>query len=286
MKLPILVLGATGVVGRGLVAAAVEAARPVIAVARDPAELERLRASHPGADLTVLAGAVTGDADAAVLAEAVRALGRPLAGVVAALAGDTARGRLLDQPVATLQRQLDQELLPHLAAARHLLPLLVAANRGGVYLLIGGPGSELPWAGYGHRSIAAAAQRMLARVLHDEAHALAVRVQLLAVDLPVCGDHNRDRACPQWPSALDIGRRALGLIERGGNGEPAGAIVPYGVRRVAPTARAATPSPPPPKAAALPATSAQQPECGDSVLPARCLLDARRLLQTFIPLAR
>ena len=299
MKLPLLVLGATGVVGRGVVAAAVEAARPVIAIARDPADLERLRASHAGADLSVLAGSVGGDADAAALAEAVRALGRPLAGVVAALAGGTARGRLLDQPAAALQRQLDADLLPHLAAARHLLPLLAAANRGGSYLLIGGPGGELPWAGYGHRSIAAAAQRMLARVLHDEALALAVRVQLLAVDLPVCRDRTRAHACPEWPSALDIGRRALALIDCAGSRGPAHAVVRYapctaadlerigaGPALTLPSPEASAFAPPPTERRDATDATAQQPECSVAPLSARCLRDARRLLQTLLPLPR
>src|SRR3546814_1724253 len=76
-------------------------------------------------------------------------------------------------------------------AARHLLPLLAEHGHGG-YVLIGGPGAEHPWAGYGHYSIGAAALRMLARVLHDEARTLPVRVQLLAIDSPRCDGHTAE----------------------------------------------------------------------------------------------
>jgi NAD(P)-dependent dehydrogenase (short-subunit alcohol dehydrogenase family) len=207
----ILVLGATGVVGRGVVRAALEAGRPVLAAARDEGALATLSAAHPGADLTVVPGSVADDADSARLAGRILALGRPLAGVVAAIAGPPVRGRLLDQPVARLCQGIHDDVCPHLAAARALLPLLAQCGRGGSYVLVGGPGSALPWSGYGHRSIAAAALRMLAQVLHDEALPLGVRVQLLSVEAPVAqGRH----ACAQWPTAEAIGRRALALVDR------------------------------------------------------------------------
>ena len=152
---PVLVLGATGVVGRGIVQAAVAQGRPVVAVARDADDLARLRASHPDAGIAVVAGSVADDAASAALALALRNLGRPLAGVVAAIAGAPVRGRLLDQPAASLCERVCSDVVPHLAAARALLPLLADAGRGGSYVLIGGPGSELPWSGYGQRSVAA-----------------------------------------------------------------------------------------------------------------------------------
>ncbi|RNF83617.1 SDR family NAD(P)-dependent oxidoreductase [Montanilutibacter psychrotolerans] len=293
MKSPLVILGATGVVGRGIVQAAVEAGRPVIAVARDAAELGRLQACHAGADITTLVGSVSTDADSAELAQALRGLRRPLAGVIVTIAGSGTRGRLLDQPVDALRQQFDEDLLPHLAAARHLLPLLAKAERGASYLLIGGPGSELPWAGYGHRSVASAAQHMLARVLHDEARTFAVRVQLLAVDMPVCSDDNRAHACPQWPSAVAIGRRALALLDqRDGNQTPR-AVVRYG------SPRSTAPTPPQRRAdspltssalevGSLPAAEPVTPVAPitaspGNVLPGSCLLDARDLLRSLLP---
>ena len=231
MKAALLVLGATGIIGRGVVGAAIEAKRPVIAVARDRDGLEQLRSAHPDADITVLVGSVANDADGAILATALREIARPIAGVVAAVAGPGGRGRLLDQPTDALRCKLDADLLPHLAAARALLPLLADAGRGGSYVLIGGPGSELPWAGYGHRSVAAAGLRMLACVLHDEARAMGIRVQLLSVDAPVRIEAQRANACPQWPTATAIGRRALALVDRAAMGEPAHAIVHYAATR-------------------------------------------------------
>ncbi|WP_057916099.1 SDR family NAD(P)-dependent oxidoreductase [Lysobacter antibioticus] len=300
MKAPLVVLGATGGVGRGVVQAALDGGRPVIAVARQASELKVLKASFPHADLTTIAGSVSNDPAGAKLARALRKLGRPLAGVVAAVCGSAERGRLLDNPAEFLRRKLDEDLLPHLAAARHLLPLLAEHDRGGTYVLIGGPGSEHPWAGYGHRSIGAAALRMLARVLHDEARQLAVRVQLLAVDTPVCTEFNQRNACPEWPSALSVGQRALALIDHDADSEPPHAVVPY-------ASRVAPPPQLPPRAARVPSASASRLPAGAPAYPTtarptpksastdacsqdpdstadetaqRCLQDARALLKS------
>ncbi len=221
-----VVLGATEALGRGIVGALVAAHRPVVAVAPDRQALAQLRAAHPDADLTIVAATIAGDADGARLAKTLRELGRPIDAVVVSRSGEAGRGRLLDHPTELLRRTLESELLPQLSAARHLLPLLAEADRAGTYVLVGGPGSELPWAGYGLRSVAAAALRMLARVLHDEARALAVRVQLLTVDTPVCGEKRGPHDCPQWPDAVAVGRRVVELIGRSG-AEPARAIVHY-----------------------------------------------------------
>ena len=269
MQAPILVLGATGVVGRGIVRASLEAGWPVLAVARDAAGLADLAARHPGADLLTLTGSVADDADSAALVDRLRALGRPLAGVVAAIAGPAGRGRLLDQPSAALCAQLQRDVQPHLAAARHLLPLLAQAGRGAGYVLIGGPGSVTPWSGYAHRSIGAAALRMLACALHDEALPLGVRVQLLSVDMPVCLDVARHARCPQWPTALDIGRQALALL---GQRDGADAVVRC-ASRTDPVARPVENAPP---------ASSQGSDGAADAACAGWLHDARALLQSVL----
>jgi NAD(P)-dependent dehydrogenase (short-subunit alcohol dehydrogenase family) len=266
----VLVLGATGIVGRGIVHAAVEAGVPVIAVGRDPVGLAELAARHPGAELLTLAGSVADDADSATLAERLRALQRPLAGVIVAVAGPSGRGRLLDQPSDVLCAQLQRDVQPHLAAARHLLPLLAHAGRGAGYVLIGGPGSVLPWAGYAHRSVGAAALRMLACALHDEALPLGVRVQLLSVDAPVCADRTRRHLCPQWPTAVDIGRQALALLARRDGAE---AVVRCGGN--ADLSRAGVENRPP--------ASSQGPDSNEAASCTGWMQDARALLQSLLP---
>ncbi len=210
----VLVLGADRELGRGVLAATAAIHRPIIATGTDADALESLRRLHPDADLTLIAGDCRTDADASTLADAVRALDRPLAAVIAAIAPPSLRGRVLDQPVDALREALDQTLIAHAAAARHLLPLLKRCDRGGGYVMLGGPGGRAPWAGYGHRSVANAALRMLAEVLHNEAMTQSLRLQLLCVE-DVLEDgalHSIEPAHPErLPTARVIGSKALSL---------------------------------------------------------------------------
>jgi NAD(P)-dependent dehydrogenase (short-subunit alcohol dehydrogenase family) len=230
-----VVLGAGGAIGDGVLRAAVAAGDRVVAVGGEEREVARLRKEYAGADLVAHAAPIATERDALRLVEALRRDGRPVAGVVDAMWGSPGRGRLIDHPTHALRQALDADLLPHLAAARHLIPLLAEDRRGGGYVLIGGPGSDAPWSNYGYRSVTAAALRMLARVLHEEAQPFDVRVQMLLVESPV-----RDvspSACrrPQWPTGDEVGRQALRLIARDFDAQPARPIVYYG-RHVDPAA--------------------------------------------------
>jgi NAD(P)-dependent dehydrogenase (short-subunit alcohol dehydrogenase family) len=265
MTRPILILEATTPIGRALVSQALLQGRAVVAAAMDDEGLRELRGAHRRADLTVLPGAASDAASAAALVADLRDLGRPLGGVVVALCCEPRRGRLLDMHDDALDELVREEVLPHLAAARALVPLLAEGGRNGAYVVIGGPGSEQPWAGYGLRSVAAAANRMLIRVLHDEARALSVRVQLLAVEKPTRTDDNAERACAHWPSAVAIADRALALVDPQRPRETAEAVV-----------RFAWNPPPTPDRRAVHATATPTP---------RVLDDTWRLLQPLLDAA-
>ncbi|MGH6884494.1 MAG: hypothetical protein ACREGK_00270, partial [Geminicoccales bacterium] len=163
--------------------------------------------------LTTVEGSVSDDPSAAALAQAVRELPRPPVAVIVSVMGPIERGRLLDQPADFLGRKLRQDVAVHLHAARHLLPELAAIGRPSRYLVIGGPCGDAPWSSYGHLSVAAAALRMLVQVLRAETNGAPVRVQQLYVESPVRTIRNRTCACPEWPDALSVGRRAVDLLE-------------------------------------------------------------------------
>jgi NAD(P)-dependent dehydrogenase (short-subunit alcohol dehydrogenase family) len=232
MKPPVVVLDAANPVGRGVVEASLALGRPVIAVSRDARALAELRErqaefAHKGVELAVIEGGVADEAAAERLAAALRAMERPLAGIVLSLCNEPPRGRVLDQPARELQRRLDADLLPHLAAARHLLPVLSEAGRNGGYVVIGSAGTDHPWVGYGYRSIAAAAIAMLVRVLHNEARLLGVRVQMLAVSRPVKTEDNHEQACAGWPAAGELARQALALVDQVESHHPVSAMVRF-----------------------------------------------------------
>jgi NAD(P)-dependent dehydrogenase (short-subunit alcohol dehydrogenase family) len=233
IRATVVVLGATSPIGRGAVAAAIASGTRVVAVAADRADLAGLKALHPASDLVTRHARFGTDAESARLAAWLRSEDRPIDGVIDALPAGPGRGLLIEQPTEALRDTLTADLLPHLSAARQLIPLLADARRGASYVLIGGPGSEGAWLNYGRRSIAAAALRMLAAVLHEEAQALDVRVQMLLLEAPVRGESRAAHECPHWLSGDAIGVRALQLIERDGAGKPAHPVVYYGRRSAA-----------------------------------------------------
>jgi len=209
----VVVVGATGAVGSGIVEALLEAGTPVIGVARDAAALEALRERLGNSRLLeTVTGSVASERAGAELAAVLDRSRRPLAGVVLSVTGPRERSRVIEQSVDALQATFNTNLFPHLVAARHLLPLLLQSQRRLPFLVIGSPSAEMPWAGYGHISVAAAALRMLVRVLHDEHEGQSVRVQMLTVGAPVRTPQNRTCACPEWPSSIDVGRRVAAVL--------------------------------------------------------------------------
>ncbi len=222
-----VVLGAAGTIGSGVVGALLEVGSPVLAVGPAGPRMQALAeqfVAEPGLQ-RLEHGCITNDAQAAALALRLRERGQPLGAVFACIGTPLQGGKLLDQPTAVLQQRLESDLLPHLAAARHLLPLLAEASTPGHYILIGGPTPQRGWSGYGHASVNAAATQMLVQVLHEEALAIGVRVQMLAVSHPVSHPANARHACIQWPSALAVGRRAVALMKA--DGQRPEAIVPF-----------------------------------------------------------
>jgi len=129
---PVLVLDAANGIGAGLVQAVIDAGRPVIAVSRDASRLNELQARHPHADLTTVLGSVDDEVSGQALAEDLRALGRPITGMLVSRCTELARGRVLDQSSQALLDKLQADLMPHLVAARVLLPVLAESGRVGV----------------------------------------------------------------------------------------------------------------------------------------------------------
>src|SRR5690606_33911836 len=99
----VLVLGASGRVGSGVVAALLEAGSPGLAVGRDAARLQRLaalRAGEPGLELMV--ASVAAEQAAGDLARRLDPRPRRLRAVVDATAGIRRATRLLAHPVPLL----------------------------------------------------------------------------------------------------------------------------------------------------------------------------------------
>ncbi len=214
---PTMVLGAGGELGRAIVGALLAQGRPVIAVDADPEALGSLQSPTDDVpELVRVVGHTGTETAGAALANAVRLLRRPPGAVVALIGGSYLPGRLLDHPVERLRRKLDEDLFPHLVAARHLVPLLAESGTPANYLLLGGPAADSPWAGYGHLSVSQAALRMLARSLREETAGTPVRVQQLSVCQPVRTADKCDCAGVDWPLPVEIGLQVAELVANAG----------------------------------------------------------------------
>lgn len=217
----IVILGANGGVGSGIVDASLAAGLPTIAVGRDRARLDALaaRAGHDP-QLACVAGSLDDEVGADALVLALRNLRARPAAVVASLNAPLDNGRLADRPGDFLAAQLDANVLVHFRAARAIVPWLAETSPGALYLGLGGAAADHPWAGHGHISVSSAALKMMFCVLRNEWSALPVRVQLLQIDSIVRTWRNAPTACPEWLAADEVGREVLALAKHSDGNPP------------------------------------------------------------------
>lgn len=215
MKRTLVVIGAAGGVGSGIVEAALGAGYQVVAIGRNQDSLDALaRSRAEAAGLTTLRGSFENEEQAAQVVRELRNLRRRIVGVVASIRSPFASGRLLERPAQLLNDTFGQNVVPHFIAAKHLLPMLAEHHRDALYLVVGCATSDFAWAGYGHISVGAAARKMLVQVLREESKDLPLRIQLLQIEGQVCTHKNANMACSAWMTADVVGRQVVELLEK------------------------------------------------------------------------
>jgi NAD(P)-dependent dehydrogenase (short-subunit alcohol dehydrogenase family) len=204
----LVVIGATGDVGRGVVAQSVSRGWRTIAVARAGERLRHLAAEYGPADaLETVVGNVGGEAAALALAEAVDLT--PTTSVVNAISAPWSGSRLAALSWRELSGYLESYLGAHLIAARVFLPRLGA---GTVYLGIGGGMADWTAPGLVPVSMAQAAQRVLYQGLDQEFRDFPAAIRELMVVSKVAGHSNRGTADPRWLTDLEVGMRACDIV--------------------------------------------------------------------------
>ena len=214
MKSSVIVVGASGGIGSGVVANLLADGYPVVGVGRHRDTLLDLadRLQRP-AGLTLLPASVESESASRDLVQQLAGLRRRFAGAVVAIGPPRECGRLLDRDEVFLEDRLHAHVVTQFSAARHLIPFLAQNSPNALFLGVSSAATEHPWAGFGHFSIANAALRMLAKVLHAESRDLPVRVQQLALAGLVRTYRNDHCACSEWLEADAVGRATIDLLQ-------------------------------------------------------------------------
>ncbi len=216
----LVVLGAAGEIGEGLVREALRHGADVVAVSRSSERLAALEASLRTANLhntwtrrfTPLQGGVHSEAGAEALAAFFSETTRRPVAVIASLGGWRQGAFVTDTALSVWHEAFEQSLTAHMLAARALLPL-IATEEGASYTLVNGGAALRAVPGAGAMCVSAAGQLMLMRVLSAEYKQDPVRINTLLLDTPV---RTRSRLVgpPSWISASDAGAAGAYLASR------------------------------------------------------------------------
>jgi len=203
----LLIVGATGDVGQGLVAAAVQSGRTVVAASRSVEKLQALADRHPG--LHVAAGSLDSEADAVRLWDAAVAAIGGVDAVAVSVNAPTAAAPLRSLSAEDIAAVHAANLLTHFNAVRAFAPRLAPA---GLYVGIGGGMADFVAPGLAHLSMAQAALRMMYRGFAREYREGPLVRELLIASM-VNGQSKRDRAEESWVTDIECGRHLCALLD-------------------------------------------------------------------------
>lgn len=208
-KRTVLVVGASGDVGSGIVEAALQSGRTVVAAGRNA---ERL-ASLPRHDrLATVQGDLAGEAQALRLWDAASAAFGGIGDVVVSVNAPVPVRPLAEQDAQDIAAVLAGNVLTHFVAAQTFLPRLPET---GLLIGIGGGTADFIFPGMAPISMAQAALRMLYRGLAKERKSGAQVRELMIVSM-VAGQSNRDAAPPDWVTDLEVGRHVCAILDEPG----------------------------------------------------------------------
>ncbi len=208
----LLVIGASGDVGQGVVEKALGKGWTVAAAGRTEEKLLALdkRLGSPK-NLRLVPGDIGDESGATALLEKAKAsLGTIDAVVVAVNAPNTAKP-LLDWTIPEFIKLLGDNLVSHFIAAKTFIPHLAD---GGIFIAIGGGTADFLIAGMGHLSIVQAAERMMIRGLAKEHRGKTTHLRELMIISMVNGASTRQQAAADWLTDTEIGEHITSIIAR------------------------------------------------------------------------
>jgi NAD(P)-dependent dehydrogenase (short-subunit alcohol dehydrogenase family) len=205
----LLVVGAGGDVGRGIVAAALESGRKVVAAGRSAGPLAGLAELAGPERLATVRGDLTSEDGARRLWDAAVAGFGAVHDVVVAINAPAPARTLSEWSCREIAQSLEGNVLAHFVAAKTFLPRM---PESAMFLGIGGGTADFIIPGMVPVSMAQAALRMLYRGLAKERKAGAQLRELMIVSM-VAGNSNRDTAPPDWVTDLEVGHHVCAILD-------------------------------------------------------------------------
>ena len=206
----LLVIGATGDVGLGIVSAALASGRSVVAAGRSADKLDELAASEASERLAVIVGDIATEAGATALwEEAVTKFGG-IDAVVVAVNAPARLQPLMEMDVDELSAIAAANLFTHFIAAKTFLPRL---SDDGLCIGIGGGTADFIVPKMTFISMMQAALRMMYRGIARERKGGAELRELMIVSM-VNGRSKRERAQPEWLTEIEVGRHVCAILDR------------------------------------------------------------------------
>jgi NAD(P)-dependent dehydrogenase (short-subunit alcohol dehydrogenase family) len=208
-KRTLLVVGAAGDVGQGIVAEALASGRNAVAAGRDGAKLEALAARHAGAPLACVAGNLASEDGAEALWHAAAAAFGTIDEVVISVNSPGRVEPLAALNAADLAENYAANVLTHFIAAKVFLPRLPDS---GMLIGIGGGTADFIFPRMAPTSMGQAALRMLYRGLAREQKTGAQLRELMIVSM-VAGASNRESAAADWVTDAEVGRHVCAILD-------------------------------------------------------------------------
>jgi NAD(P)-dependent dehydrogenase (short-subunit alcohol dehydrogenase family) len=208
-KETLLVVGAAGNVGRGIVAAALASGRNVVAAELKEEWLGELEARHQSEAFAGVVGDIGSEAGAAALWEAAQTAFGGIDHVVLSVNVPVRLRPLMDFDAAELSQVLAGNVMTHFVGAKTFLPRLPAH---GVLIGIGGGTADFIFPQQAHISMGQAAMRMMYRGVAKEAKSGAQPHELMIVSM-VAHEANRDIAQPDWITNLEVGQYVCAILD-------------------------------------------------------------------------
>lgn len=216
-----LVAGGTGGIGEGIVKVLVEAGWTVFVPIRGIERSDRLKewARGPGA-LHLVPSDLARPQEVSDLRAKMAAL-VPKLDLVVVSVGSSYYGYSLHRiPRADWERLLTENLVTHFNLQHEFMTQLLEQGEG-TYVTLTGPEADFAHPETGLMSIAAAAQKMMARIEALEASGTGVKVFSVTSKTPVATRARGGQCGSDWVTPEDLGRYVLALVDgREGQHQP------------------------------------------------------------------